>query len=153
MYTSIIEEGNFKLTYLEDLYNRKTDHDNKSFYWEDIKELLYGKEIIIITELIVPKELRNKGIATEKLKQFCNKYNDTVILVVSGALISEYPEEPTDEEFKNILSRLDRFYTNRGFTNINQYTKTYEFKELYVYTGTDIGKDAVEKIKNYYKEG
>lgn len=128
---------------------RKELNNCEEFWYVDLKDFLDDKPFVILEELFVDKSLRNKGCATDILKQFISKYEDTIILVNAGALCKEYPEEPTDDEFGQILDNLDKFFTKLGFENINKYSKTYEYKELYVYPN-ELGKEFFNKVKEYY---
>ena len=124
--------------------------DCKEFWYQDVGFIIKDSPFIIIEELFVPKEDRNIGIGTVLLKEVIRHNPDTIILVKSGLLVIEYPEEPTEEQFATVLSKLDDFYTNRGFEDFNKYSKTYENLGLYVYTGNEAGIKFLQEVKSYY---
>lgn len=111
-----------------------------------IRDLMYildtnsiVEPVIEITDFHVKKELRGKGYGTASLKEFCEKRPDTLILVVSGVSCREYEAEPTDDEAKAILERLDRFYKRVGFIDVNSEIGGYQYKRSYIY-GNEPGK-------------
>lgn len=133
-------------------YEGKTDAHMGRFWFMDISEFLGDHDYILIDYISTKKESRNNGLGTAVLNAFCEENNDKVIIVEAGALKDEYPEEPVGEEYTEILNRLDEFFTKRGFSNVNKYSKTYEFKELYIYTETEHGKEVFDTIKEYYSK-
>ena len=131
-------------------FKEKEDVDTNSFWYTDTEFAIKDNPFILIDELFVSKEKRNIGLGTTLLNEVIMKNPNTIILVRSGLLMCEYPEEPTAEEYATVLNRLDDFYTNRGFTNINEYTKSYEHSELYVYTDNKQGKEFFNEIRQKY---
>lgn len=123
------------------------------FWYYDMKDFLENREFAVIDSMVVNKDSRNKGIGTEFLKTFCETRKDKVIIVVAGLLMSEYPEAPKYNEYIKVLSELDKFFTKRGFSDINKYTKSYEYsKNVYIYTESKIGKEVFNEIKEYYNK-
>lgn len=134
------------------LYNTSIDEDDMPFWYQDIESCINGADFAFTYELFINKEDRNKGLGTAALKEFCEYMTtiNNIIIVQSSLLKKEFKKEPTNEQYNEVLDRLDKFFTSRGFTNINQYTNSYEYSELYVYTESEIGRDLVESIKAYY---
>ena len=141
----IVRSGNCEIG-----YGVKDDSHMGKFWYMDIREFLEDHDYIVIDRIFTAKESRNNGLATEFLKVLCEENNDKVIIVETGVLKDEYPEEPVGEEFTEILNKIDKFFTERGFSNFNKYSKSYEFKEAYIYTETEQGKEVFEAIKEYY---
>lgn len=138
-------------------YITKIDKSNMRFGYEDIEPFITGKKFVYVDKLFIAKEYRNYGYGTQLLNEFLRIFTNTeniddeyIIIIESGLLIEEYLEEPNDELYNKVLSKLDTFFTKRGFSNINNYTNSYEYKELYIYTESDLGKSVVDKIKSYY---
>ena len=129
-----------------------TSWDKYPFWCSDIILATDTKEeFVFVTELYVPKAHRNNGIGTRVLKDLCEEWTNQgkLIIVESGLLKSEYPEEPTDKQFNEVLDRLDKFFINRNFVNINKITNTYEYHELYVYD-SEIGRKLISDLKEVY---
>ncbi len=124
--------------------------DCSEFWYVDLKDCIGDNNFILIEEFFISKDIRNNGFGTELLKLFTSQFGEeTIILAKSGLLYKEFPEEPSDETFNEVLTRLDRFYTNRSFLNINTFSKTYEFRELYVFDN-EIGREFYNKVKEFY---
>ena len=94
---------------------------------------LFIKDFIYVTSFLVGEDYRNQGLGEVYLRDFCTKFNDKVILLVSGAHTDEYPIEPTEEEYKNILNRLNKFYTRVGFANVSSEIGNYTYRCTHVY--------------------
>lgn len=104
-------------------------------------------DIKYITKLIVPKEHRNKGLGSKALVDLCKSIGeDTFILITAGALLEEYKEEPTVEEYEVILNRLDKFLIANGFIDVNEHIGCYENKCSYLY-GNKVGLEIVKSLK------
>lgn len=134
------------------LYSTSVDEENPPFWYRDIEFLINGADFVFVHTLFINKEDRNKGLGSAALKEFCDHMTslNKIIILRSSLLKDEYPEEPTEEQYTEVLERLNKFFINRGFSNINKYTKTYEFSELYVYTDSEIGWDLYLGITLYY---
>lgn len=133
-------------------FDIKSDSHSEKFWYQDISQFLKDKNYFVITNLFTKKESRNKGYATELLKEFCKTYNNKIIIVEAAVSKIDYPEEPSYEEYDKVLNKINNFFTKRGFSNFNTYSKTYEFKEAYIYTETEQGKEVYEAIKKYYSK-
>lgn len=128
--------------------------EKPSIYTFDIADLIdYSNnanmlnDIKYISKIIVPKNERNKGIGTEKLLELCNSIgDDTFILVTAGVLMQEYKIEPTNEEYELILNKLDKFFKNIGFIDVNKYIGCYEYKCSYLY-GNKVGLELIKSFK------
>ena len=110
------------------------------------------KEFVHITSFRVNKDSRNRGLGHDWLKTFCDAYDDKIIFVLSGAHADEYESEPSEDEYKSILNRLDRFYTRVGFINVNQDIGQYQYKESFIYrnnTSEKLLDSLLERRKNY----
>ena len=138
--------------YIKYRENESIDPELKEFWYYDLKFALGDTDFVILDEIFIEPSHRNKGIGSEIIKDFIKHHENSIILVRAGALQKEYPLEPTKEEYQLILERLSKFYTKLGFKNINKYSRTYEFSDIYVYTGNDEGIDFYEKVKNYYSD-
>lgn len=133
-------------------YHIKDDSHMGMFWFMDISHCIKNHDYIVIDYIFTKKESRNNSLATGFLKTICDENKDKIIIVISSVLKNEYPENPANEELIKILNNLDDFFIKRGFSNFNTYSKTYEFKELYIYTETDLGKEVFNSIKDYYSK-
>lgn len=133
-------------------FREKGDYNDKEFWYADTEFAIKDNPVILIDELYVLKGKRNIGLGTTLLKEVIMNNPNTIILVKSGLGVSDYHKEPTDDEYIMVLNKLDKFFTERGFVNINKYTKSYEYHELYVYTGNDMGMRFFEEIKSFYNK-
>lgn len=134
-------------------YTRKEDipKDYDAFWYVDLKDLLEeDDDFVVLEEIFVDPLLRDKGIGTHIMNNFILDNRDSIMLVHAGALMKEYPNEPTKEDYNFILDRLSKFFTKLGFENINKYTQTYEYKDLYVYTRNAVGNEFYNKVRKYY---
>lgn len=123
------------------------------FWYHDLKEFIGDRKFVVLDSLFIPKELRNKQIGTALLDKFVSAYDeDTLIFSISGALKAEFETEPSEDMIKDVLMRLDDFHIERSFLDINKYSRSYEFKGIYVY-GNKAGKEFYEEMKNFYTEG
>ena len=115
--------------------------DNRAF---GIQDLCYEiecmeptiREFLYILDFRVHVDSRNMGLSTKWLKEFCDSYDDKIILTFSGVSVDEYPTEPTEDEYRDILNRLNKFYTKVGFVSVNDYIGGYEYKESFIYKNT-----------------
>lgn len=134
-------------------YHDKDDSHMGFFWHQDIYDFIGDREYVVIDRLFTKKEFRNQGQATELLNKFCEENKNKVIIVIASVLKDEYPEEPAGEEFIKILNRFDDFFFKRNFSNFNTYSKTYEFREAFIYTKTEQGQAVFNAIKEYYDKG
>ena len=110
--------------------------------------------VMQIGSIFVEKENRNKGRGTALLKETVESHPDAVIMVVAGASMDEYKEEPTFEEIQEVLKTLDRFYTRAGFVSVNEKIAGYENMHVYIYdnknghTVIDYCMRSIEAFKN-----
>lgn len=128
--------------------------EKPELYTFDVEDLInisnslnMDNDIKYITKLIVPKEHRDKGFGSKALVDLCKSIGeDTFILITAGALLQEYKEEPTIEEYNSILNRLDKFLTSNGFIGVNEHIGCYENKCSYLY-GNKVGLELVKSLK------
>lgn len=110
--------------------------------------------VMQIGSIFVEEENRNKGRGTSLIKETAEAQPDAVIMVVAGASMDEYKEEPSFEEIQAILKRLDRFYTRAGFVSVNEKIAGYENMCVYIYdnkngrTVIDYCIRSIEEFKN-----
>jgi len=102
-------------------------------------------EVVEITELYVEPKERNKGHGSQLVNDIIRKHQESVIIVKAGALVSEYSDEPSQEEYDVLLPKLKRFYEALGFTDINFYVG-YEYRVPLLYTGNEIGKAILNNV-------
>lgn len=134
----------------------KEMQDVKSFALCDLVSYMRQLNLVdvpvtIIDKLFIPKEDRNQGHGTAGLKQVVESRTDNVIMIVAGALEDEYPEEPTFEENKEILARLDKFYTQAGFVSVNETIGAYECSHVYIYDNKN-GRLVIDECKRSLEE-
>jgi GNAT superfamily N-acetyltransferase len=116
----------------------------QGFAIEDLVDWIRKKnnpiaEILVIDSIIVDSDSRNKGLGSKIIKDFCESYSNYLILVIAGANTDEYKNEPTDEQYSEILERLNRFYTRLGFISVNNRIGCYDYKESFIY-GNKVGR-------------
>ena len=119
---------------------------DKSMWFNDFKGIFPEIKCIEILDLYVPKESRNKYRASGLIKHVIDNYPDYAIISVAGASISEYPEEPLEDDMKKIAQSLVSFYEKNGFININDKIGGYQLRKVCLYIGNDIGKGVYEKL-------
>jgi hypothetical protein len=135
----------------------KYDGNRTSFVVGDLASMIHGDKLPIthiheITMISVPKELRRRGYATTALHVLINKYPDDLFIVCAGALDSEYPEEPSEEEYDELFKNLTAFYESMPFIDINFYID-YDTQIPFLYVGNNSGVVAIrELIKILEKE-
>lgn len=113
-------------------------YDEKMSFWEQdlyyyLNKLKDIPKICNITSLFINKEDRNHGVVTKMLEEFCNAHEDYIIFLQAGASTKEYLDEPDEETLVNISDNLVKFYTKRGFININDTIGGYQFRKLMIY--------------------
>lgn len=114
-------------------------------YSEDVN---LNNEIKYISKIMLAKSIRNKGIGTKILSDLCKSVgDDKFLMVTAGALIEEYDVEPTNEEYKVILKKLDKFFTNVGFIDVNNLVGEYECKCTYLY-GNKVALDFIKSFEH-----
>ncbi|MDD3122032.1 MAG: hypothetical protein PHC62_00785 [Candidatus Izemoplasmatales bacterium] len=158
MNTNLISEKDFEMKYDEFDIDTITDSEDsnlqtmaqRDLYGYAIDSKLDIKKLIDIYSIFVPRAERNKGIASKRLKSFCEDHNEYLIMVASGASMKEYPIEPSREEYKSILSQLDSFYAKNGFVNTNEYIGNYEHKETFIYKN-ELGKKFIKYLNELPK--
>jgi len=139
-----------KNNYVLKFHNAKTNSE-ESFVCDDINGLMPDlKEFLSIDSIIVDEDCRNKGIGSKVLIEICESNNDRLIILVSEPLVFKYPGEPIDEEYTEILNRLDRFIIKNNFITINDYVG-YEYKKAYVYNN-ELGRKIRKKIDEVQEE-
>lgn len=117
-----------------------------SFMARDIFNLSFkfeGKEISKIKEIYsveVDKSIRRQGYGLQKIKDIISEEPEEVYVASIAALMSEYPEEPTPEEFERIMNDLTMFFASAGFISVNDYVGCYEGRDALLYVGNRIGK-------------
>ena len=153
-----MKEWDYEIKYrFESVYDDDEINKSRGFaIWdlcEEIKNIDPSiKEFVHITSFRVHKDSRNRGLGHDWLKTFCNAYDDKIIFVLSGAHADEYESEPSEDEYKSILNRLDRFYTKVGFINVNQDIGQYQYRESFIYrnkTSEKLLDSLFERRKNY----
>lgn len=130
------------------------NREKPSIYTFDVADLIgYSNDVDMlndikyISKIIVPKEKRNNGIGTKSLLELCKSMGeDKFILITAGALMDEYPKEPTTEEYNLILNRLDKFFKNIGFIDVNDRIGCYECKCSYLF-GNKAGLELIKSFK------
>lgn len=170
----------FQLSYLneikisDDEYNtigciKYVDCDesfDNSFMVEDLKEFLknnhssdYEKiKIMVINNIFIDEEWRNKGIASTVLKSLCEEYskeNDPYIIMTSTyAHSDEYTGDEFDNCLDEILDKVGNFFKRCGFVNTNPVFGTYEFRESYIYVNEAAKKYIFDndEYKRIYEE-
>jgi GNAT superfamily N-acetyltransferase len=121
-----------------------------SFLIDDLRSYT-SKQIVNLSTIFVPKEIRNKGIGSKMIQDIIAPYKDNSIICCSAvALITEYPENPSEEEFAEILVNVGNFLEKNGFWRCNEFLGTYDgtTSVAYVYDNQmwkDLKKEIEEK--------
>ena len=100
----------------------------------------YDGMFVNLKHVYVPEEFRRQGIASLAIKGVTQQFKDLLIVTLAGADKLEYVQEPTDEQYAEILSKLDKFYTSNSFVNISSLVGGYGCYNLYMYVGNNVGK-------------
>jgi len=111
-----------------------------------MREIGMKNDILYIHHFEIEKEHRNKGLGSEFLKLFCEQFKYNFALFLTAGIPVDDEEELTDEEVKARLLRLERFYTNVGFVNVNEKIGEYESKISFLY-GSGIGENIIKALK------
>ena len=122
--------------------------EHADFMLEDASGALsqIGKEIEIVTieGLFVQPSERRKGLGSDLIKRVIEAHKDSLILLKAGALLDEFPEEPTDEQYNKLFNELKCFYEDSlGFVDANKYIGCYEYSVTYVYPN-EISKEVLD---------
>jgi len=104
-----------------------------SFLVQDMLDLIEpNMSVVEINYIFVSPDLRRLGIAGNLIKKLQHRFAEDLIVVAAGAIKEEYSEEPVAEQYEDLLSNLDKFYTSLGFVSINTFVG-YEDKIAYVW--------------------
>lgn len=133
---------------IDNIYDR-----GYSFQVSDLFAESRNPKLIEIAGLSVYKDCRRLGFASELLNHLCKDRDDTIIIVGAGALTSEYPEEPTHEQYNELFENLDKFYTSNNFEDVTQLFGTYDgtTKRTFLYLN-EAGKKAIETRKAFIND-
>ncbi len=145
----IIENEGYELQYHFEPVEPE-GRDSREFALDDLSEeiKLFNpniKEFLVIDSFIVHPAFRGKGMGSKVLKDFCESYDDKIIFLLAGANTKEYPEEPPEQELLSILRRLENFYVNIGFINVNEHIGDYQFKTSFIYEN-ETSKPLLERL-------
>jgi hypothetical protein len=130
---------------IDNIYNK-----GYSFQVSDLFVDSKNAKLIEIPEISVGIDCRRLGFASELLRQLCKDKEDTIIIAGAGALISEYPEEPSKEQYNELFENLTKFYTSNNFEDVTQLFGTYDgsTKRTFLYLN-EAGKKAIEDRKSF----
>lgn len=134
-------------------------HERDLFWVNDLYELDChigdDAKIVELVDICIPKEYRRQGEATKLIQDFIstNIKDDTLYFAFAGASKSEYTEEEfknlTTDDWNELFSYLDNFYSENGFACVNKYIGTYEHKRTYLYLN-EAGFELLRKIADAY---
>lgn len=121
----------------------------------DMRELLKShfpdiKTFFELESIYVPHATRHTGVGSKLISDFCDSHPNDVIILVAGAHEFEYSDEPSEDEFKQCLVRLQRFYSQLGFVNINKQIGGYQFRCTYI-CNNEIGMQIIKHINAQQK--
>lgn len=126
-------------------FPKRSNGERNSFAEQDVFNLLNDvDEILSIESCTVNGKSQTGAVEFGPLKDLCDSYEDRLILFTSGALKSEYPEEPKAEEMTTILGEQEKFLLKNGFVSINDYVG-YESRRAYIYNNK-LGKKLLERL-------
>lgn len=100
----------------------------------------YDRMFVNLKHIFVPEQFRRQGIGSLAIKGFVSQFTDSLIITLAGADKLEYEKEPTHSQYKEILYKLDKFYTANSFVNISSHVGGYGQHNLYMYVGNSVGK-------------
>ena len=130
---------------IKDIYKYKL-----SFQASDLLSESRNGKLIEINNIRVEPEYRDNGFGSEILKSFCSNKEDTIIIAGAGAMQTDFPEEPTSEQYDDLFKHLNSFYTKNNFQDVTELFGTYDgtTKKTFLYLN-DAGKNVIEDRNDF----
>lgn len=128
-----------------------------SFMTEDFRSVLLDNNIynpmMEIADLYVNKCNRNNGVGSALIDIVTSNNQDAIVFIDACPHHRDFIADTYDElegeeleNWNNAMSNLCKFLESKNFTNVNDKIAGYEFSKVYLYTGSDIGKQLYEII-------
>jgi hypothetical protein len=111
------------------------------------------KKVIEINSILVDKESRMQGFGTEMLKSLCCGNDDTIIIAGASALMAEFKDEPTREQYNELFENLTKFYTSNNFDDVTRLFGTYDgsTKRTFLYKNK-AGESAIKARQEFLEK-
>lgn len=132
----------------------KTDLNEYHEYWYDhTKNMLNKYQFVIIESLIVPMEVGNIEVINF-LKDFCRlmTIENRVVIYDNEDFVKYLEKQNSGVYFDACSNILDEILYMVGFNQITVFDHSFLYKDVYIYTESDLGLKSYSTVENYYHE-
>lgn len=127
-------------------------NEYNEYWYNDTKNMLQNYEIVVIDVLIIPL-ISGNNVGIDFLKEFCDimTIENRVVIFDNEDFIRNLDSIESNLYYDTCIGILDEILFLAGFSPLNTYSYSYNYKDVYVYTGAKLGNEVFHKIESYYQ--
>lgn len=132
----------------------KTDIDEYNEYWyNDTKNMIGKYQFVVIHSLLVPMEVGNKEVI-EFIKEFCRlmTIENRVVIYDNEEFIKYLEDKGSTAYYDACTNVLEEILCKAGFDVIMSFDHSYFYKDVFIYTKSNLGLEAYNTVENYFHE-